>query len=247
MLRLSKLLLLGLLTLLTGCASTPEELPDRPIAELYASAQQLLQEKEFREAIKQLEAIDSRYPYGPYTSQVHLDLLYAYYQAYEWALAQTMSERFMRLNSTHPQMDYVLYLRALTALAIDDNALQRLCNIDRAERDNQSIQQAFQVFKTLIVQYPNSPYAAAAWRQLLRIKNYLARYELAVANHYHQREAYVAVANRVTDLLTRFPDTLTTRQALPLLQHAYQKLKRDASAKQVERLRQANPPVPLSR
>ena len=30
----------------------------------------------------------------------------------------------MRLNPTHPNIDYVLYMRGLTAQALDDSALQ---------------------------------------------------------------------------------------------------------------------------
>ncbi len=239
--RLKKLLALCSLTLLlSGCASSSKELPDQPIAELYASAQQKLQQQDFRGAITQLEGLDNRYPYGPYAQQVQLDLLYAYYQAREWALAQTMSERFMRLNSTHPQMDYVLYMRGLVGLALDDNLLQRLCRIDRADRDNSNTQQAFEDFKTLVIQYPSSPYAAAAWQRLTALKQTLARHELAVATYYHQREAPVAVANRVVQMLQEFPDTVATRQALPLLQQAYQQLQRPVAAAQIERLIRAN-------
>jgi outer membrane protein assembly factor BamD len=239
--RLKKLLALCTLTLLlTGCASSSKEIPDLPIAELYAIAQQKLQQQDFRGAITQLEGLDNRYPYGPYAQQIQLDLLYAYYQASEWALAQTMSDRFMRLNSTHPQMDYVLYLRGLVALALDDNALQRLCRIDRADRDNHNTQQAFQDFKTLVIQYPNSPYAPAAWRRLTALKQTLSRHELAVVTYYHRREAYVAVANRVVQMLQDFPDTVATRQALPLLHHAYQQLQRYSAADRVEQLIRAN-------
>jgi outer membrane protein assembly factor BamD len=239
--RLKKLLALCTFALLlTGCASSTKEIPDRPIADLYAIAKQKLQQQDYRGAITQLEGLDNRYPYGPYAQQIQLDLLYAYYQASEWALAQTMSERFMRLNSTHPQMDYVLYMRGLVALALDDNPLQRLCRIDRIDRDNSNMQQAFQDFKTLVIHYPSSPYAASAWQRLTALKHSLARHELAIATYYYQREAYVAVANRVVQMLQQFPDTSATRQALPLLRQAYQQLQRRSAAAQIEQLIQAN-------
>lgn len=239
--RVKKLLALCTLTLLlTGCASSSKEVPDLPIADLYAIAQQKLQQQDFRGAIAQLESLDNRYPYGPYSQQVQLDLLYAYYQASEWALAQTMSDRFMRLNGTHPQMDYVLYMRGLIALALDDNPLQRLCRIDRVDRDSSNTQQAFQDFKTLVTHYPSSAYATAAWQRLIILKQSLARHQLAVASYYYQREAYVAVANRVVQMLQEFPDTIATYQALPLLHQAYQQLQQQSAAALVERLIQAN-------
>ena len=39
-------------------------------------------------------------------------------------MAISAIDRFMRLNPTHPNIDYVLYMRGLTAQALDDSALQ---------------------------------------------------------------------------------------------------------------------------
>ncbi len=35
-------------------------------------------------------------------------------------------DRFARLNPTHPNIDYVIYMRGLTNMALDDSALQGL-------------------------------------------------------------------------------------------------------------------------
>ena len=39
-------------------------------------------------------------------------------------MAQASIDRFMRLNPTHPNIDYVMYMRGLTDMALDDSALQ---------------------------------------------------------------------------------------------------------------------------
>lgn len=224
----------------SGCASSKQVVPELPVVELYDNAQTMLQKGDFHGAITQLEALDNRYPYGPHAQQVQLDLICAYYKASEWALAQTMSARFMRLNVTHPSIDYVLYLRGLTNLSFEDNLLQRWCKIDRADRDNILVRQAFCDFKRLVVHHPSSRYAMDAWVRLAGIKNYLARHDLAVAKYYHQRDAHVAVVNRVVQMLRDYPDTSATRQALPLLQNAYQQLSLVQSAAKVEQLIRAN-------
>ena len=60
---------------LAGCSGSKEEVPDNPPNEIYATAQQKLQDGNWRQAITQLEALDNRYPFGPYSQQVQLDLI----------------------------------------------------------------------------------------------------------------------------------------------------------------------------
>ena len=62
---------------LVGCSGSKEEVPDNPPNEIYATAQQKLQDGNWKQAITQLEALDNRYPFGPYSQQVQLDLIYA--------------------------------------------------------------------------------------------------------------------------------------------------------------------------
>ena len=50
---------------LVGCSSSKETVPDNPPNVLYATAQQKLQDGNFKGAIAQLEALDNRYPFGP--------------------------------------------------------------------------------------------------------------------------------------------------------------------------------------
>ena len=98
---------------LAGCSGSKEEVPDNPPNEIYATAQQKLQDGNWRQAITQLEALDNRYPFGPYSQQVQLDLIYAYYKNADLPLAQAAIDRFIRLNPTHPNIDYVMYMRGL--------------------------------------------------------------------------------------------------------------------------------------
>ncbi|HDL6601895.1 TPA: outer membrane protein assembly factor BamD [Yersinia enterocolitica] len=226
---------------LTGCSSNKDVVPDNPPSELYATAQQKLQDGNFKGAITQLEALDNRYPFGPYSQQVQLDLIYAYYKSADLPLAQTSIDRFMRLNPTHPNIDYVLYMRGLTDMALDDSALQGFFGIDRSDRDPQHAKAAFRDFNQLIQSYPNSQYATDAQKRLMFLKDRLAKHELAVAQYYTKRGAYVAVVNRVEQMLRDYPDTQATRDALPLMENAYKQLQLNAQADKVAKIIAANP------
>lgn len=226
---------------LAGCSSNKDVIPDRPPSELYATAQQKLQEGNFKAAIAQLEALDNRYPFGPYAQQTQLDLIYAYYKSSELPLAQASIDRFLRLNPTHPNVDYVLYMRGLTNMAQDENTLQGFFGVDRSDRDPQYARSAFKTFSQLVQQYPRSQYATDASKRLAYIKERLAKYELAVAQYYTDRGAYVAVVNRVEQMLRDYPDTEATRTALPLMENAYRELRLTAQADKVAKIIAANP------
>ncbi|MEC5319706.1 outer membrane protein assembly factor BamD [Brenneria populi subsp. brevivirga] len=227
---------------LVGCSnSSKDAVPDSPPSVLYDNAQQKLQDGNFRAAITQLEALDNRYPFGPYSQQVQLDLIYAYYKSAELPLAQASIDRFLRLNPTHPSIDYVLYMRGLTDMALDDSALQGFFGVDRSDRDPQYARTAFRDFTRLIQGYPNSQYATDASKRLVYLKERLAKYELSVAQYYTKRGAYVAVVNRVEQMLRDYPNTQATKNALPLMENAYRELQLAAQADKVAKIIAANP------
>ena len=221
---------------LAGCSSSKDAVPDNPPSEIYATAQQKLQDGNFKAAITQLEALDNRYPFGPYSQQVQLDLIYAYYKSADLPMAQASIDRFMRLNPTHPNIDYVLYMRGLTDMALDDSALQGFFGVDRSDRDPEHARQAFRDFSQLVQRYPNSQYSADATKRLVYLKDRLAKYELSVAQYYTKRGAYVAVVNRVETMLRNYPDTQATRDALPLMENAYKQMNLTTQADKVAKI-----------
>lgn len=241
MTRMKYLLAAATLSLaLAGCSSSKDEVPDSPPSEIYATAQQKLQDGNWKAAITQLEALDNRYPFGPYSQQVQLDLIYAYYKNADLPLAQAAIDRFMRLNPTHPNIDYVMYMRGLTNMALDDSALQGFFGVDRSDRDPQRAREAFNDFSKLLRGYPNSQYATDAAKRLAYLKNRLAKYELSVAKYYTDRGAWVAVANRVEGMLRDYPDTKATREGLHLMENAYRQLQLTSQADKVAKIIAAN-------
>lgn len=226
---------------LAGCSSNKDVVPDNPSSGIYASAQLKLQNGNYKGAIKELEALDNRYPFGPYAQQVQLDLIYAYYKSADLPLAQASINRFLRLNPTHPSIDYVLYMRGLTDMALDDSALQGFFGVNRSDRNPAHARTAFRDFTQLIQAYPNSQYAMDALKRLVYLKDRMAKHELFVVEYYDKRGAYVAVANRVEQMLCNFPDTQATRLALPYMEKAYRELQLSGLADKVSKIRAANP------
>ncbi|QBH97902.1 outer membrane protein assembly factor BamD [Limnobaculum zhutongyuii] len=239
MMRMKYLVASAILSLtLAGCSS--DTVPDNPPSEMYATAQEKLQSGNFRGAITELEALDNRYPFGPYSQQVQLDLIYAYYKADELPMAQATIDRFARLNPTHPNIDYVMYMRGLTDMAFDGNTVQDFFGIDRSDRDPQHARAAFRDFTQLVQNFPQSAYAADAQKRLVALHNRLANYELSVAQYYTKRGAFVAVVNRVEQMMRDYPDSKATRNALPLMENAYRQLNLASQADKVKKIIETN-------
>ena len=229
------------LSVLVGCSSSDEVVPDVPPSELYSEAQVALQSGNWLSAISQLEALDSRYPFGAYSDQVQLDLIYAYYKNDDLALGLATIERFTRLNPTHEKLDWVLYMRGLTHMAQDRNFMHDVFNIDRSDRDPEPVKSAFADFKKLLERYPNSPYAEDAQKRMFSLKNRLAEYDLATADFYLRREAWIAAINRCQELQKTYSDTEAARKSLAIQLKAYEELGLTEAVERTRLLMEKNP------
>ena len=211
----------------TGCSSNSSDKPrveNKPPVALYADAKMALESANFEKAMEYLEALDNRYPFGPHSDQVQLDLIYTYYKLNETALALASIDRFIRLNPSHSDIDYLYYMRGLTNMATEENFFHDLFSIDRFNRDPGYALQAFADFSRLIKYYPKSQYAADARLRMIYIKDRLARYEVAVAKWYIKRKAYIAAINRAKIILNNYPDTASTESALEIMIQSYEEL-----------------------
>lgn len=209
-----------------GCSSKDDKeiVPDKAPVLLYDDAQKALQAGNYEKAAEVLEALDARYPFGPHSEQVQLDLIYAYYKNDQGAQALANIDRFLRLSPTHKDIDYVYYMRGLTNMSLDGTFFHGLIGIDRSDRNPAYYQQAFTDFTRLINRFPNSAYAPDARARMVGIKDRLAKYEIAIAEWYIKREAYVSAINRSKYVLENFPNTKSSERALELMLEGYTEL-----------------------
>ncbi|MGB0894447.1 MAG: outer membrane protein assembly factor BamD [Parashewanella sp.] len=223
--RVSKGIALALLALtLNACSSKPDEVVKSSAEQLYSQARTSMELGNFSKAIRTLEALDSRYPFGPHKTQVQLDMIFAYYKTKNTAEALANVDRFLRLNPTHPDIDYVYYMRGLINMQADEYLFHRLLNIDRTDRDPKNSQDAFKDFGKLIKQFPNSKYAADARQRMQAVKNRLARYSIHVGEYYLKMNAWSAAAGRGQYVVEAFSGTPSTERGLEIMIQAYDEL-----------------------
>ncbi|TPH18170.1 outer membrane protein assembly factor BamD [Litorilituus lipolyticus] len=240
-----KIILTLLILSLTACSSIEKEeevVPDKSAQALFVDARSALDSGLYQKAIQILSAIDSRFPFGPISHQVQLDLIYAYYKSGDSAQGIALADRFLRLNPNNSNVDYVYYMRALINLSTEDNLFQDLAGIDRSDRDPSASRSAFDDFKRIVTEFPNSKYAADARMRMIEVKSRLAQYELAVAKFYLKRDAYASAANRARYVVEYFSPSVEVEQALELMIECYEKLELDDMKKNALQVLAANYP-----
>lgn len=193
-------------------------------AEFYKAAKDELDSNNFSAAIKLYEALESKYPFGRFAQQAQIEIAYAYYKDNETAQAVTAVDRFVKLHPNHPNVDYALYLKGLANFKEDLGLLARLVSQDLADRDPKAAKESFEVFKELVTRFPDSKYVADARDRMTYLVEALSRHELHVAQYYLGRGAYLAAANRAQDVLTRFQNAPTRREALDVMVEAYDRM-----------------------
>lgn len=208
---------------LSGCASTKVNTLSE--AEYYHLARTALKSDNFNEAALQLEALETNYPFGRFSEQAQLDMIYAKYSNLNISGARSAAERFIRLHPQSEHIDYAYYMKGI----IDFNAdigisAQYVTAVDDSKREPGSMRKAFNDFSELITRFPNSVYAPDAAQRMVFIRNRLARFEIHIAKYYIKRQAYLAAANRAEGVVANYPKTPSVQEALIIMVETYRKL-----------------------
>jgi len=241
-----KVLLTALTLSLAGCSSTDdvniENVPNKSAQTLFSDARKALDDGLFQKAIQLLSAIDARFPFGPISHQVQIDLIYAYYKTGNAEQGIALADRFVKLNPAHANVDYVYYMKALINLSTEENLFQDLVGIDRSDRDPTASRNAFLDFKKILTDYPESKYAADSRKRMIAIKERLARYEISVARFYLKRDAWASAANRGRYVIEYYAPSIYVEEALEIMIECYDKLELDDLKKNAKQVLAANYP-----
>jgi outer membrane protein assembly factor BamD len=234
---------LALALLLGGCSwfgkdkvEEPDEYADWTAEKFYKEAKQNLLEKRYDKAVKLYEKLEARFPFGKYATQAQVDIAYAYYKNDEPDSAIAAADRFIKLNPTHPNVDYAYYLKALVNYNRGIGFIDRFLPTDPSQRDPGSALDAYKEFEDLINRFPNSRYVDDAKQRVVSLRNNLALYELHVADFYMRREAYLAAARRCAEIVRKYQRTQAVPLALQTMEEAYRKLGQDQLADDAARV-----------
>jgi outer membrane protein assembly factor BamD len=217
------LLSIFILSIMISSCSSNEEMPDERLLEkeLYDQAQLRLKEGSYSTAIRSLEALESRFPFGRYAEQAQAELIYAYYMNSQFEASQSAAERFINLHPRHTHSGYAYYMKGLASFTDDSGLFSRYFQSDLAKREVVMAQQSFDELSDFIARYPDSKYVPHAKQRMIYLRNLLAQHEVYVADFYMKRGAYLAAIGRAKYVIEHLPNTPQTPYALSILVEAY--------------------------
>ena len=223
------LALLLALSTLAGCGmfgggSKDDETIGWSAQRLYGEAKDSMANKDYQKAIKYLEKLEARYPYGRFAQQAQLEVAYAHWKDNERASAIAAADRFIKLYPNHPSVDYAYYLKGLINFNESQGLLAFLTNPDMTDRDPKASRDAFDAFKEVITRFPDSKYAEDSTARMHYLVNALAQHEIHVARYYMKRQAYIAAANRAQYAIQHYPNTPAVEEGVFILVKAYDAL-----------------------
>src|ERR1700723_3082473 len=215
------LAVLGIAMLAAGCRSPRADDSKSGPEVIYARAQKAMKNSSFGEAIKQLEALQSRFPFSEPARQSQLDLIYAYYKNREVDAAIDAADTFIRENPTNPRVDYAYYMKGLVYFERQSNWLERRFNVDLSPPPPVNAKKSFDAFDELLKRYPHSQYAGDARQRMIFLRNRLADFELHVALYYMRRGAFVGALNRAKFTIENYDGAPAVKDCLKIIVLAY--------------------------
>ncbi len=236
------LVAVGVALVATGCRNHRADEAKSGPEVIYARAQKAMRNSSYGEAVKQLESLQSRFPFSEPARQAQLDLIYAYYKSRQVDPAIDAADTFIRENPTNPRVDYAYYMKGLVYFERQSNWLERKFNVDLSQRPPVNARKSFESFQQLIEKYPHSEYATDARQRMIFLRNRLADFELHVALYYMRRGAYVGALNRAKFCVENYDGAPAVKGSLKVIVDAYRALKMTDLAADAERVYAANYP-----
>jgi outer membrane protein assembly factor BamD len=231
--------------LLTACSASKtgfEKYENESAEQIFKGADVDLVKGDYKGATERYEAMQVLYPYGEYTRQTFLNLLYVYYSDRQYDSTIAAADRYIHLYPQGPDVDYAYYIKALSAYSRNIGFFERYLPINIAPRQISAFQDAFADFNELVIRFPNSVYAPDARQRMIFIRNLLAAHDLEIAEYYFARKAYVASAERANAVVINFQNAPQVARALVIMMQSYQALGLTQQAEQTRAVLALNYP-----
>lgn len=250
--KIKRILSLGLMSgclavMVAGCSSNAlhdsfSAYRNQTASDLYHSSKTDLQKDHPNRAVKKLEALNALYPFGAYAEDGLINLVYAYYENDNADEALATADRYLRLYPRGNYSDYAYYMKGVIAFKQGFSWMQRKAGINPAPRDSTNLKQAYLSFNQLVEYFPRSPYMPDALARMRYIRNLFAEKEMGIANFYYERKAYLAAANRASDVVVHYDRSPWVIPALTVMVKSYRKLGMTQMANNTLKIFQASYP-----
>ena len=195
-----------------GCTVNPDDISSATtIEEIMSLAERAKNRGAFKEAGDFYMEVDRIYPYSDAARKSLIKAMTAYHKGTDLSNARFSAKRYLALYPDGPDAAFAQYMIGLSFFdAIVD-----------VRRDQGSALDAVKAFRTLDLEYPNSPYKDLAEQKLKISYSQLAGQEMAVGRYYMKRDEYLAAINRFTIVVNEYADSIFSVEAYYRLTEAY--------------------------
>jgi len=187
---------------------------------LYELAEEKFNSGSIDQGIEQLEVILVAYPGSKYAIQARLDIAHKLFKRKKYNRAILVLNEFIERYPALPTTPYAYYLRGVIAEKKSSSILDEIIT-DSAQRDVQSVFDAYSYFSLLIDKFPDSKYSEEASKKLVVLKNILARHEFYIALYYTSIGSHIAAINRSKYIIENYPNSLSVADSLHLMAYNY--------------------------
>lgn len=201
---------------LAACSSKKDEAekPPEPPENLYNSAIDKLNEKDYKGAIVAFEEVERQHPYSEWAVRSEVMAAFALYRSGKYDNAIGVLDSFVREHPSHRDAQYAYYLKAMCFYE----------QITDVGRDQQMTQQAQLALEEVVRRFPDSNYARDAKLKLDLVADHLAGKEMEVGRYYQRQQEYLSAINRFRVVAEKYQTTSHAPEALHRLVECYLKL-----------------------
>ena len=192
-----------------GCSATKK--PVIPPEKLWGEAEQAYKDEAWELAVERYKKFLDQHPFDARAEEAELKIAQSHYASGRYAEAIAAFGDFERMHPTSPELPSVEYHLGMSYLA----------QASTADRDQQAHTNALTYFRNLADRFPNSPWAEKARLRVVECREALAKHEADIAKYYLQRKNLKAAEARLRGLLTEYPETDATAEALSMFADAY--------------------------
>jgi outer membrane protein assembly factor BamD len=209
----------ALVVALTALACARKK-PIIPPEKLWGEAENAFHDEAYELAVQRYKALLDQHPFDPRAEEAELKIAQSHYLAQRYAEAIAAFGDFERMHPTSPQLPFVEYHLGMSYLA----------QASTSDRDQQSHTNALTYFRNLTDRFPQSEWAEKARLRVQECREALAKHEAQIAGYYLRQGNLKAAEARLRGLLTDYPETDATAEALYAFAQTYAARKEDEGA-----------------
>lgn len=202
---------------LAGCSSilnkakTDEFVEADPPDLLYNQGLAYLNAGDITNAGKKFKTIDEQHPYSEYARRSMIMSAYINFRRARYPETINDAKRYVTLFPASEDAAYAQYL-------IGESYFRQIPDVTR---DQKASAQAIQAMNQVVINYPESEYAADARKKIQIAGDQIAGKEMQIGRYYLERHEFLAAINRFKTVVTEYQSTRHVEEALHRLTESY--------------------------